>query len=586
MVLHLFFFLFLSHNNIVTCNQIEENMNDTKNNLEIPILKELKEKNIPKYVSFLFFAFSLKREYPDIDKYSYFQFNNKIKIQKEKSPALQLSYQYLLKDSKLIEYFTQGLSPLLSLSLDDLSMLITSNIISFLERAKVIDYDIENLEKRFISAQLGSILILSPYVKNYLLEEKSSISSIVFNFYNDIINMLLSIFFDVKRINYFIFSSFKAERPGDLLFDNILIFPPYRNQVYLKQLVLPEKLSDTMSESFEWNFIDYFLKRRKDTGSLVAILQLGTLNKLADEPHRERLMKNKEISYIIELPKLALFSMPLALISFQKGKDEIKLINASKFAQNLRRGINLDSDKIVRAVNGQIEGALGVLTLDEAKENNFDFTPNRFFKNDQLDFVNPTPLKDLTTAIFRGFQIPSDMLDEYAVDKDTKIKILTLTDIEDGIIVRKNLQSLSAIDKKMEHYILEKGDLVISCKGKTFKTAVIDVPYGETYISTGSLIVIRPDENKLDSTFLKIFLDSHLGIEALKRIQTGTTVLSLNPSKLLTIVIPLPHLSKQILISSSYKYKLQGIKEVKDVVSDMKDEMNKKFDDNFIELLN
>ena len=32
------------------------------------------------------------------------------------------------------------------------------------------------------------------------------------------------------------------------------------------------------------------------------------------------------------------------------------------------------------------------------------------------------------------------------------------------------------IDKKMEHYILKDNDLVISCKGKTFKTAVVEIP--------------------------------------------------------------------------------------------------------------
>ncbi len=198
------------------------------------------------------------------------------------------------------------------------------------------------------------------------------------------------------------------------------------------------------------------------------------------------------------------------------------------------------------------------------------------------DFHNPTPLSEITKQIFRGYQIPSEMLDEYACDEETRIKLLTLTSIDDGEVIRSEIQSLKGIDKKMEHYLLESGDLVISCKGKTFKTAVIEIPYGQQYISTGSLIVIRCDKEKLDPMYLKIFLDSDLGKAALKRIQTGTTVLSLNPSKLLNILVPLPHLSKQIIISSSYKYKKQNLKEVKDVLKDMEEEIDKKFNKNFL----
>ena len=121
---------------------------------------------------------------------------------------------------------------------------------------------------------------------------------------------------------------------------------------------------------------------------------------------------------------------------------------------------------------------------------------------------------------------------------------------------------------------VEGGHLFVAIKGTQTD--------GHQYISTGSLIVIRCDKEKLDPLYLKIFLDSDLGKAALKRIQTGTTVLSLNPSKLLNILVPLPHLSKQIIISSSYKYKKQNLKEVKDVLKDMEEEIDKKFNKNFL----
>ena len=137
----------------------------------------------------------------------------------------------------------------------------------------------------------------------------------------------------------------------------------------------------------------------------------------------------------------------------------------------------------------------------------------------------------------------------------------------------------------MEHYKLKDGDLVISCKGKAFKTAVINIPYNETYISTGSIIVIRVKEDLIDSTYLKVFLDSLEGIEALKSIQTGASILSLNPTKLQNVIVPLPSLSRQSTIASSYKYKLQEIQEVRAAEKEMREKFEKKYKNSFLSLL-
>ena len=54
---------------------------------------------------------------------------------------------------------------------------------------------------------------------------------------------------------------------------------------------------------------------------------------------------------------------------------------------------------------------------------------------------------------------------------------------------------------------------------------------------------------------------------------------------MLEIIVPTPSISRQLMISSSYKYKLQNIKEVKDVAQKMREEMDKKFNDNFLSLV-
>ena len=274
----------------------------------------------------------------------------------------------------------------------------------------------------------------------------------------------------------------------------------------------------------------------------------------------------------------------MAVLTETKEKD-VTISDARKFAQNIRRGINFDSEKIIRALSGQIEGAVSLMNYEYIEKHDFDFTPHRFVESIQTNFINPTPLKEVTETIFRGFQIPSNLLDECLSPEKTKIKLLTLSDIEDGYVIRETLQSLKVVDRRMTHYKLQDGDLVISCKGKAFKTAVINVPYNETYISTGSLIVIRVKKDLIDPTYLKIFLDSKNGNEALRSIQTGASILSLNPTKLLNLLVPLPTFSRQTTIASSYKFKLQNIQEVKEVEKEMRDGFEKKFKDNFLSLL-
>lgn len=561
-------------------------MEDIEKMLENESLKEFSEKDMPRFIAVLFLVHWLKKEFPDLSHFSYFQFNSKIKSLKHRSEAIDISYSYIQKENKLWEYATEALNEVYYLDDDRLKKYLLQEIVSYLHQIRVFDDDLEKLERRFVTAQLGDIFVMSSFVKRYMFEEKPTITSIHFNFYDERVNLLTAIYYDLKGIKYAISSSIMPSFPEGKQFNNIILFPPYKNAVLMQQMVGAEKAPENVSASFEWKIITNLLSYLSAYGQMVAIVSSGALNKVADSQSRKALIDQKLIGAVIELPRLSLVSFPLSLISFGAGHQQISVINATKFAQNLRRGVNLDSDKIVRALTGQIEGALGKLDIDYAKENGYDLTPHRFFEETNANFVNPTPLKKITTAIFRGFQIPSDMLDEYASEKETKIKLLTLTSIEDGQVVRDSLQSLKAVGKKMEHYILEKGDLVISCKGKTFKTAVIDIPYGETYISTGSLIVIRCDQEKLDPMYLKIFLDADLGTRALRRIQTGTSVLSLNPSKLQNIQIPLPHLSKQMLISSSFRYKLQNIKEVKDVIDEMRQEMDKKFNKNFLSLLN
>lgn len=540
-------------------------------------LDEIEKIDKMRYILMYYLAYEVKIGVDSSTRLTFNQFSTGLRLIRRKNYATISASNIAQRIPSSSEIIYDFYNEIYTIKNDDLKENLLSLIYSYLDENNYFNDEIERLELTF-KEESKNVICYSIYAQKFFFEESSKIEKISYNFFSDTLNTFMDITFDLLGIES---SRLDVQMPKffECEYDFVILFLPYKNTNLIARL---SDNSANPSNSFEWNIIFDFMSKVKENATIVSFLSTGILNKVSDSKNRNRLLEEKYFNTIIELPHLQFMPTALTLIVFKKGSNKIKFINATKFAQNLRRGVNLDSERIIRAYEGKIEGALIIKKTSEIDELDNDLTAHHFFDETSQDFLNPTPLSKITTQIFRGYQIPSEMLDEYITKNETKIKLLTLSSIDDGMVIKNEIQSLKGIDKKMEHYIIESGDLVISCKGRTFKTAVIDVPYGETYISTGSLIVIRCNKDEVDPMYLKIFLDSELGKAALKRIQTGTNVLSLNPSKLLGVLIPLPHLSKQVIVSSSYRYKKKNLKEVKDVLSEMEEEIDKKFNKNFL----
>ena len=99
-------------------------------------------------------------------------------------------------------------------------------------------------------------------------------------------------------------------------------------------------------------------------------------------------------------------------------------------------------------------------------------------------------------------------------------------------------------------------------KNTTLKSAVYKSYGNYKTILTGNLIVIRLDQTKINPYYLKAFLDSKQGILAIKSIQTGTTIISLNPNSLKYMKIPLIDFTLQKEIANKYKDNIVLIKQL------------------------
>ena len=78
---------------------------------------------------------------------------------------------------------------------------------------------------------------------------------------------------------------------------------------------------------------------------------------------------------------------------------------------------------------------------------------------------------------------------------------------------------------------------------------------------SSNVIVIRPDVKMLDSTYLKIFLDSPVGNRIISGAQQGMTVMNISYKDLKVLEVPIPTMEKQQAVAKEYLDELKKYKE-------------------------
>jgi len=141
-------------------------------------------------------------------------------------------------------------------------------------------------------------------------------------------------------------------------------------------------------------------------------------------------------------------------------------------------------------------------------------------------------------------------------------KILNLSNINNNII-DYDLVAIKPNSDKMDKYLLQDGDVIVSAKSSKIKTAVVEITNDDKILASGNLLVLRPDKSKINPVYLKMFFESETGNKILSSIQTGTVILSINPSQLKKIDISLLDMKRQEELARKYMAKLDSIQVTK-----------------------
>lgn len=168
--------------------------------------------------------------------------------------------------------------------------------------------------------------------------------------------------------------------------------------------------------------------------------------------------------------------------------------------------------------------------------------------------VKKLRLKDAAT-VFRGKAVN-------AKGESGNVAVINISNITDTGIDYENLDQIEEEERKVLRYILEDGDVLVTARGTTVKIAVFE-KQSMICIPSANINVIRP-KDMLRGAYLKLFLESPVGMKMLQSLQRGTGVVNINYKDIIELEVPVLPLEAQDALIEKYN---AGLKFYKDTIA-------------------
>ena len=203
-------------------------------------------------------------------------------------------------------------------------------------------------------------------------------------------------------------------------------------------------------------------------------------------------------------------------------------------------------------LNGKnlIEKDTRLIFSDELEELNAWNVDMVFSATDEtiLAYKNSTVKKvhlNEVAEVFRGKSITEKV-------DGGNVSVINISNISNIGIDYTNLETINEEERKVARYLLQDGDVLITTKGFSIKVAVFE-KQPKMCVASSNLCVIRTQSKLLNGTYLKLFLESDVGIKLLKSLQRGTTIVNINYQDICQLEVPVPLLDDQIEVVNEYK---------------------------------
>ena len=158
------------------------------------------------------------------------------------------------------------------------------------------------------------------------------------------------------------------------------------------------------------------------------------------------------------------------------------------------------------------------------------------------DLPKEIRLKEITRDVKRGLS------SYYLQGRDVEVSMINIKDIANGRIVSETVDRVSVRKTPLlERARIETGDVVMAIRGFNFKAAVAGNSVKDFVISANLIALTLSD--KILPEMISAYFNSPVGRNVLQSIARGATIRGLNSRDILDILIPLPSLFEQEILS-------------------------------------
>lgn len=348
----------------------------------------------------------------------------------------------------------------------------------------------------------------------------------------------------------------------------------------------------------EWLFISHMIKSLKENGKAVAITSSGTLFRGSEESIRKNILSLDCIESVISLPGvMTVTAIPINMIVINMNKSEdlknkILFINAETMFENVSRSQKILTEEHINTIidiyknKKEIDEISSIVDIKEIEESNLLASKNVLktemdseelgkirFKKEQLEKLKQCETLGKIGDFYRGINVIGDNVKE---DKDGEYKIINFSDVKDGEIDIESLTKYTIKNNaRVESYIAQEGDILISSRGANTKVCVIP-PHNEKVVISQNFIGIRLKAGN-DPQYIKEFLESPLGQFLISNKQLGTSIVTINPKDLKKLPIMLVDSKDQEKIIKDYKKE-------QEILTKQIEEIQKKLEDSTLNL--
>ncbi len=419
--------------------------------------------------------------------------------------------------------------------------------------------------------------ILSKY---YIATKNNNLNGIEFHYTSSLISKLKLIMvnenYDINKIINDDVLLYDIKEKYDLIFCDSNFGTSLSNDFKIcEDTNLKISYNNILNRKADWSFTLKAINSISENGKAFILVHNAMLSNALYSNVRADIIENKFVEAIIQLPQgtLSNTSLGYSILVVSNNNDDIKLVNAQDlFTNTTISKKDIDVAKIIEVYNSSDNNYVYNPTIDEIRDNDYNLEPIFYIKRKNAPkLINPCKLGEIADVI-PGYQYTSKNLTELP-PTEGNVSIVKITNIHNGEIEYSDLSSANIEESKFKKYLLKENDILLSTRSTGIKLALVKNLGDRCVVPQFNLSIIRCKDESINPVYLYNFLSGKTGKELLEIFQKGSLVMLIGRKELLEMDIPLLSKETQELIAIKYNKLNSKIKELKNELNILENEI-------------